>query len=100
MAGVLVGLGTALGNGCTSGHGICGLARLSLRSLAYTLTFMASGAVVATLAGTAAAAGVNTSQAATLLLPGPAVALIALGFASVSVAVFAALVMMRSRYKG
>jgi uncharacterized protein len=40
MAGVLVGFGTRMGNGCTSGHGVCGLGRLSLRSLAAVLTFM------------------------------------------------------------
>lgn len=40
-AGFLVGFGTRLGNGCTSGHGICGLARLSKRSLAAVATFMA-----------------------------------------------------------
>lgn len=39
-AGLLVGIGSALGTGCTSGHGICGLARRSLRSLVATLTFM------------------------------------------------------------
>jgi uncharacterized membrane protein YedE/YeeE len=39
-AGLLVGVGSALGTGCTSGHGICGLARRSLRSLVATLTFM------------------------------------------------------------
>jgi len=39
-AGFLVGVGTALGNGCTSGHGICGLARFSPRSVAATVTFM------------------------------------------------------------
>ncbi len=44
-AGVLVGLGTQLGSGCTSGHGICGLGRLSRRSLAATLTFMSTGAL-------------------------------------------------------
>lgn len=43
IAGLLVGYGTRLGNGCTSGHGVCGLARLSPRSLAATLTFMATG---------------------------------------------------------
>ena len=43
LAGLLVGYGTRLGNGCTSGHGVCGLARLSPRSLAATLTFMATG---------------------------------------------------------
>ncbi|WP_313397868.1 YeeE/YedE thiosulfate transporter family protein [Stenotrophomonas sp.] len=40
VAGLLVGFGTRLGNGCTSGHGVCGLGRLSLRSLAAVLTFM------------------------------------------------------------
>lgn len=43
VAGLLVGFGTRLGNGCTSGHGICGLARLSPRSLAAVLAFMGSG---------------------------------------------------------
>jgi uncharacterized membrane protein YedE/YeeE len=41
--GLLVGFGTRLGNGCTSGHGVCGLARLSRRSIAATGTFMAAG---------------------------------------------------------
>jgi uncharacterized membrane protein YedE/YeeE len=45
VAGVLVGVGTRIGNGCTSGHGVCGLARRSPRSLAATLTFMAAGAL-------------------------------------------------------
>jgi uncharacterized protein len=44
-AGLLVGFGTRLGNGCTSGHGVCGLARGSGRSLAATLTFMATAAI-------------------------------------------------------
>ncbi len=44
-AGLLVGVGTRLGNGCTSGHGVCGVARLSPRSLAATAVFMAAGAV-------------------------------------------------------
>jgi uncharacterized membrane protein YedE/YeeE len=42
VAGLLVGFGTRLGNGCTSGHGVCGVARLSPRSLAATATFMTS----------------------------------------------------------
>jgi len=42
-AGILVGLGTRYGSGCTSGHGVCGLSRLSPRSLVATLAFMASG---------------------------------------------------------
>ncbi|OJH43547.1 YeeE/YedE family protein [Paracoccus sp. SM22M-07] len=45
IAGLLVGVGTALGSGCTSGHGVCGLARLSGRSLAAVATFMAAGFV-------------------------------------------------------
>lgn len=43
LGGVLVGYGTSMGNGCTSGHGVCGLGRLSVRSLVATLTFMATG---------------------------------------------------------
>jgi uncharacterized membrane protein YedE/YeeE len=42
-AGLLVGFGTRLGSGCTSGHGVCGIARLSKRSLAATALFMATG---------------------------------------------------------
>lgn len=45
LAGLIVGFGTRLGSGCTSGHGICGLARFSKRSLLATLTFMISGFV-------------------------------------------------------
>ena len=44
-AGLLVGVGTRYGAGCTSGHGVCGLSRLSLRSLLATLTFMGAGFV-------------------------------------------------------
>ena len=45
LAGLLVGWGTRFGSGCTSGHGVCGLARLSPRSLVATLSFMATGFV-------------------------------------------------------
>ncbi len=45
VAGLLVGIGTRLGSGCTSGHGVCGLARRSFRSVAATATFMISGAI-------------------------------------------------------
>ena len=48
-AGLLVGVGARMGNGCTSGHGVCGLSRFSLRSLANVLAFMGSGVVVVTL---------------------------------------------------
>jgi uncharacterized membrane protein YedE/YeeE len=43
VAGLLVGIGTSYGSGCTSGHGVCGLARLSPRSLAATIAFMLAG---------------------------------------------------------
>ncbi|MBY0294931.1 MAG: YeeE/YedE family protein [Methylobacterium sp.] len=52
LAGLLVGFGTRLGSGCTSGHGVAGLSRLSPRSIAAVLTFLASGmATVALLRG-------------------------------------------------
>ncbi len=44
IAGLLVGFGSRLGSGCTSGHGVCGIARASRRSIAATVTFMATGA--------------------------------------------------------
>jgi uncharacterized membrane protein YedE/YeeE len=50
VAGLLVGFGTRYGSGCTSGHGVCGLARLSPRSLIATLTFMAAGFAVVFIA--------------------------------------------------
>ena len=43
IAGLLVGFGTRLGSGCTSGHGICGMSRLSVRSIVATCTFMLAG---------------------------------------------------------
>lgn len=49
VAGLLVGYGTRLGSGCTSGHGVCGLSRLSVRSLVATAVFMAVGFVVASV---------------------------------------------------
>lgn len=45
VGGVIVGLGASLGSGCTSGHGVCGLSRLSLRSLVAVPTFMATAAI-------------------------------------------------------
>ena len=47
--GVLVGIGSRLGSGCTSGHGVCGMSRLSKRSILATLTFMAVAIVVVTV---------------------------------------------------
>jgi uncharacterized membrane protein YedE/YeeE len=49
IAGVLVGLGTRLGSGCTSGHGVCGISRLSRRSLVATASFMTSGIATVTV---------------------------------------------------
>jgi uncharacterized membrane protein YedE/YeeE len=49
IGGLLVGFGTRLGSGCTSGHGVCGIARLSKRSLNATLTFLFVGMLTATL---------------------------------------------------
>lgn len=45
VAGVLVGIGTQVGSGCTSGHGVCGISRLSMRSFVATLTFMGTAAL-------------------------------------------------------
>jgi len=50
IAGVIVGFGTRLGSGCTSGHGICGLSRLSARSIVAVVTFIATGAITAFVA--------------------------------------------------
>ena len=50
VAGFLVGVGSMLGNGCTSGHGVCGLARLSARSLVATASFMVAAIVVVFIA--------------------------------------------------
>lgn len=51
IAGLLVGFGTRLGSGCTSGHGVCGLSRLSPRSMVAVAVFMTTGALTAVLAG-------------------------------------------------
>ena len=49
VGGLLVGIGTGWGSGCTSGHGICGISRLSVRSTVATLIFMLAGMLIATL---------------------------------------------------
>lgn len=51
LAGLLVGIGTRMGSGCTSGHGILGLARLSKRSIVATASFLLAGVATATLTG-------------------------------------------------
>ena len=50
LAGLAVGVGTRLGSGCTSGHGVCGVSRLSKRSLVATATFLVTGGLTAALA--------------------------------------------------
>ena len=51
VAGLLVGFGTQLSGGCTSGHGVCGIGRFSVRSIVATLCFMAAGIVTVTIMG-------------------------------------------------
>lgn len=51
LAGLLVGIGTRMGNGCTSGHGVCGMAQFSKRSFAAVGVFLATGMLTATIAG-------------------------------------------------
>ncbi|HTN62098.1 MAG TPA: YeeE/YedE thiosulfate transporter family protein [Devosia sp.] len=51
IAGLLVGIGTKIGNGCTSGHGVCGLARLSPRSLVAVVVFFATAIITVTVTG-------------------------------------------------
>lgn len=48
ISGLLVGIGTQMGSGCTSGHGLCGLPRLSLRSISAVLIFLITGIITAT----------------------------------------------------
>jgi len=50
LSGLLVGLGTRLANGCTSGHGVCGISRLSLRSIVATVFYILAGGIVMVLA--------------------------------------------------
>ena len=54
VAGLLVGLGTRIGNGCTSGHGVCGISRLSPRGIVATLVYIGAGAVTVVLLRTLA----------------------------------------------
>jgi hypothetical protein len=50
LAGFLVGFGTRFGGGCTSGHGVCGIGRMSRRSILGTITFIAAGAITVVVA--------------------------------------------------
>lgn len=56
VSGLLVGVGTRMGGGCTSGHGVCGIGRLNLRSLVGTLAFIATGALTVLVANLIAGA--------------------------------------------
>lgn len=101
LAGFLVGVGSSLGNGCTSGHGICGNARLSPRSMAYTCVFMLFGFGAATLAGTNAALGIAEASALRNVAY-PAAASLAhwAALAAAAVAAFAALGFLASGNRG
>ncbi len=58
IGGLLVGMGTRLGSGCTSGHGVCGISRLSVRSITATVTFMVAGMLTASVVRHALGVGV------------------------------------------
>ena len=51
IGGLLVGVGTKIGNGCTSGHGVCGISRFSLRSIIATITFIITGVITVLIFG-------------------------------------------------
>ena len=51
IGGLLVGLGTKIGNGCTSGHGVCGISRFSLRSIVATIAFIITGVITVSIFG-------------------------------------------------
>ena len=70
-AGALVGCGTRIGGGCTSGHGVCGLGRRSARSLAAVCTFMATGALAATVTQTATAGYLADAASSAILASAP-----------------------------
>ena len=68
ISGLLVGYGTVLGGGCTSGHGVCGMSRLSIRSIVGVITFMATGVLTATIAPLVPRPAVHVLAIATLLV--------------------------------
>lgn len=92
LSGALVGAGSAMGNGCTSGHGICGNARLSPRSMAYTGVFMLVGFIAATAFDTAGALGIApVSAIAATTIPPLAILQTWFAFAAASVGAFVGL---------
>lgn len=58
VAGLLVGIGVKVGNGCTSGHGVCGIGRLSLRSLVATITFMLIAVITVAIVNAVVSGGI------------------------------------------
>ena len=98
LAGVLVGVGTSLGNGCTSGHGICGNARLSVRSFISTLTFMFFGAIAAAVLSTASLQGVGPGLV-TPVPPEPHVYKLAMGVLGTAMAFISTISMAAHRLK-
>lgn len=88
IGGLLVGIGTGMGNGCTSGHSICGNARGNERSMFYTITFMVTGAMAATLTNAAAAAGAPTLASLPLVHPSDATLRVSLGLVAAAASVF------------
>jgi sulfur dioxygenase len=85
IGGLLVGAGTTLGNGCTSGHGVCGLGRLSVRSFAAVGTFFPVAIITATIAEPLFPSGDDVKTTAVTTLVGPAVAIL---FVGMSVALY------------
>ena len=102
LAGALVGVGTAMGKGCTSGHGICGNARLSPRSMAATCAFMLTGFLATTAARrtTAALRVASASAIATLATPAAAEYRFWGGFALAACALFALFGALAARVRG
>ena len=92
LAGLLVGMGTRLGGGCTSGHGICGLARLSKRSIVAVATFMAAGAVTVAALGARSSSSLSPLSLAPLASrqSSPLVPMVAFGGSAAALALAAA----------
>lgn len=82
VAGVLVGMGTRLGNGCTSGHGVCGLGGLRTRSIFAVLTFLSTGILTATLVGSSKTGTVTEATISPVL--GAAVTALAVGWGPIA----------------
>ena len=88
IAGLLVGAGSGMGNGCTSGHGISGLSRFSARSAVFTAAFMATGFLTATLFDTNTAVGIDSTKSAIASMTVPATDVL-VGYFSIAAAAVA-----------